>query len=128
MKKVLLFAIPASLFLTLAIAKFAYAWYVGASATCYNSASNNITVASSAASASGLENNLARVKAHVNGVGYPDEMGPSEGPVSAMALQVGPLGTRAKAYAYAEGYLRHNAGQHDEWLELKTADDDEGLN
>ena len=105
MKKVLFYTIPATLLLTLGIGYYAYAWSLSVSATCYNHPSSGTTVASAAASASGLEDNLARARAFVGGSGYEDEGGPSEGSVSAYALQIGNLGDPAKAYAYAEGRL-----------------------
>lgn len=114
MKKILFYTIPATLLLTLVIAKLAYAWSLSVSATCYNHPSSGTTVASAAASASGLQDNLAKARAYVGGTGYEDPAGPSEGSVSAYALQIGNLGDPAKAYAYAEGKLPDGTLQDDE--------------
>lgn len=113
MKKVLFLAIPAALFLTLVIAKFAHAWMVEASAVCYNSPGNDMTLASAASYASGLEDNLAKARAFVGGDGDKEEAGPSEGDVYAFYFQTGALGLPAKAYAYAEGKLPDGAVQSD---------------
>ena len=130
MKKVLCFALlPALVF---GIAKYAYAWYVGAHATAYNYPLGDFTLVSGACGVSGLESMYVEAKAHINGVGYSDSDGsqqrPGVGSFNGYALRVGPLGGKGKAYAHAEGKLRHNAGQHDEWLELKSASDDKGIN
>lgn len=114
MKKVLFYTIPATLLLTIGIGYYAYAWSLSVSATCYNHPSSDTTVASAAASASGLDDNFARARAYVGGSGYQDQTGPSEGSVSAYALTIGNLGDPAKAYAYAEGILPNGALQFDE--------------
>lgn len=126
MKKVLCFALL--LALVFGIAKYAYAWYVGAHATAYNYPPGDYTFVSGASGASGLESMYVEAKAHVDGVGYRDDRRAAEGSISAYAARLGPLGKKGKAYAHAEGKLRHNAGQPDEWLEPKSASDDKGIN
>ncbi len=113
MKKVLFYAISATLLLTLVIGYYAYAGSVAASANCYNHAPNQTTVASAAASASGLEGNLAKARAFVGSVGNQEKAGPSEGSVSAYAIEIGNLGLPGRAYAYAEGRLPNGQLQVD---------------
>ena len=111
MKNLLFIVVPAALVLTLVIGYYAYAGTTDATATCYNIPSNDVTFASAAGYASGLNNNKAIARAHVGGIGDEIVAGPSEGSVYAFKYQFGTLGQPAKAYGYAEGFTDDGALQ-----------------